>query len=85
MDNGFGVSDVNPSDTFDGSVEGLEVEDNSDADAEDDGAWISMVMGGGLTSMIEYRVLVDIEAEGVMVITRVVVISGPSMVFVVRT
>ena len=83
-EDGFvGAADGNPTD---GDHEGLniEVEDANDVDNDDKkGVCGAPVVVGELTSITEYTVVVAAVADEVTVTSRVSVLSGPSIVFVV--
>jgi hypothetical protein len=85
VDSGFGeagiIMDVGA--TF--GEDGLSVGFDNDIDVESNGSGTSMVTGGELTSIIEYLIAVAAVGVGVRVMTTVFVVSGPSIVFVVRT
>jgi hypothetical protein len=79
-------------DEADASKAGVDDEDASRDEVEDDeldeldgvgaASVTSIVIGGGLTLIIEYPVVVAVVALGVAVTTTVCVVSGPSMVWV---
>lgn len=65
----------------DGPWEGVEV----DFVVKTKGAFVTVVVDGESTSITEYLIDVAVVGEGVMVMTRVFVVSRPLIVFVVRT
>jgi hypothetical protein len=56
-----------------------------DIEAGTKGVSTTVVVDGESTSIIEYLIDIAVVGEGVIVTTRVLVVSGPSIVFVVTT